>query len=97
MDASDGCMPEATPVLHSCYDAMRGTKVPGEASAQRREKRTNNAERGVVRARGGGARGSIGGWKLLTSYGKVNQSSGGDANSWMACMLPFPFDTVHCP
>lgn len=54
MDASDGRTPEAAPVLHSCYDAKRGTKVPGEASAQSGENRTKNAERGVVRAQGGG-------------------------------------------
>lgn len=39
--------------------------------------------------------GSIGGWRLLTFYGKVNKSSGGDADGWMACRLSFPFDTVH--
>lgn len=90
---SDCCTPEAAPVLHSCYDAKIGTKVPGDMSAQSRKKdqecRTRCCE-SLGRARGG-----IGGWRLLTSYGKVHKSSGGDADGWMACVLPFPFDTVH--
>lgn len=71
----------------------RGTKVPGDMSAQSGEKRTKNAAWGVMRT--WGAWGGIGGWRLLTSYGKVCKSSGGDADSWMACVLPVPFDTVH--
>lgn len=93
MDASDTCSLEAAPVLHSCPDAKRGTKVPGEASAQNGEKRTKNAERGGVGAQGSARLPKR--WRLLKSDGKVDKSSGGDANGWMACALPFPFDTVH--
>lgn len=44
---SDSCALEAAPVLHSCDNEKRGTKVPGDVSAQNRKKRTKNAERGA--------------------------------------------------
>lgn len=49
----------------------RGTKVPGDMSAQSGEKRTKNAGWGVMRT--WGAWGGIGRWRLLTSYGKVRE------------------------
>lgn len=73
---SDTCSLEAAPVLHSCHDAKKGTKVPGEASAQNGEKRTKNAERGGVGAQGSARLPKR--WRLLKSYRKVNKSSGGE-------------------
>lgn len=36
---SDSCALEAAPVLHSCDNEKRGTKVPGDVSAQNRKKK----------------------------------------------------------
>lgn len=90
---SDSCALEAAPVLHSCDNEKRGTKVPGDVSAQNRKKkgpRMRNEGRGSL----GGARWPKR-WRFLKSYRKVNKSLGEDASSWMAYTLPFPLDMVH--